>query len=51
LQTITLPFSIALPDTLPSSFIYCGEELSVMTVIYTLTTKFIGLVGQPGGTP
>lgn len=51
LSTISLPFSIPLPDTLPSSFIYCGEELSVMTVIYTLTTKFIGLVGQPNSPP
>ncbi len=45
-KQIVLPFSIPLPDNLPSSFIYCGQQLSILTVSYNLETSFLGLSGQ-----
>ena len=38
-----MPFSIALPENLPSSFFYCGDMLSRFAVIYTVTVNLIGL--------
>ena len=41
--TIALPFQIVLPESLPSSFLYCGEHLSWFSVEYWLEVKFLGL--------
>lgn len=33
------PFKIQLPNWIPSSFVYCGEEASKIRIFYTLKAK------------
>lgn len=39
---IEVPFELPLPETLPSSFLYCGDMLSKIQVYYTLTCRLVG---------
>lgn len=36
-------FSIPLPENLPSSFMYCGEFMSQLAVLYELKANLVGL--------
>jgi hypothetical protein len=39
-----------LPETLPSSFMYCGDHMSQFKVVYNLNVKLVGLINT-GGVP
>ena len=44
-------FSIPLPENLPSSFFFCGEWMSQLTVQYDLKANLIGLKPAANGLP
>jgi len=50
-RRIEVPFKIALPHDLPSTFMYAGGMMSVFRVQYTLDVKFLGLKGLVGQMP
>jgi hypothetical protein len=48
---IEIPFSFPLAETLPSTFLYCGEHMSWLSVEYWLDVKFLGLTSTAMGVP
>ena len=48
---IEVPFKLALPEHLPSSFIYCGDMLSRFQIVYNVSCNFIGLKHASGPQP
>ena len=42
-STYEIPFSIPLPENLPSSMLYCGDLMSVFQTQYNVVASMIGL--------
>lgn len=50
-STINLPFQFVLPESLPSTFLFAGENMSMFSVEYWLDVKVLGLTATQFGVP
>lgn len=49
--SIDLPFSFVLSESLPSTFLYAGEHMSMFSVEYRIEVRVLGLTATQFGAP